>query len=96
VKPENGGYLPTEIKVKVLEGEPDVSDFAFRYQLPDGEWLHGVGGSGCDENYGGLFRRLVAGRTYTTTVVYDVPKVMTGDIVFVWPLLDVAATWKVG
>jgi hypothetical protein len=96
VKPKNGGYLPTEIRVKVLEGVPDVSDFDFRFQKPDGEWLDSVGGTGCDKNYGALFRRLVAGRTYSTTVVFDVPRAMKGDIVFVWPLRDVVGSWKVG
>jgi hypothetical protein len=96
VKPKNGGYLPTEVKVKVLQGVPDVSEYDFRFQEPDGTWLDTVGGSGCETNTGGLFRRLVAGRTYTTTVIFDVPKAMRGDIVFVWPLRDVAGSWKVG
>jgi hypothetical protein len=96
VKPKHGGYLPTEIRVKVLEGVPDVSDFDFRFQKPDGQWLDSVGGSGCDKDYGALFRRLTAGRTYSTTVVFDVPAAMKGDIVFVWPLRDVIGTWKVG
>jgi hypothetical protein len=96
VKPKNGGYLPAEVRVKVLQGVPDVSDFDFRFQKPDGAWLDSVGGSGCDDNYGALFRRLVAGRTYATTIVFDVPKAMKGDIVFVWPLRDVVGSWKVG
>jgi hypothetical protein len=96
VKPKKGGYLPTEVKVKVTEGVPDISDFDFRFQTPDGTWLDSVGGSGCEENYGGLFRKLSAGRTYSTTVIFDVPAAMKGDIVFVWPLQDVIGTWKVG
>jgi hypothetical protein len=96
VKPKIGGYLPTEVKVKVLQGVPDVSEYDFRFQEPDGNWLDSVGGSGCELNSGGLFRRLVAGRTYTTMVIFDVPKAMKGDIVFVWPLRDVAGSWKVG
>jgi hypothetical protein len=96
VKPKNGGYLPTEVRVKVLEGVPDVSEYDFRFQTPDGDWLNSVGGSACEGNNGGLFRRLVAGRTYTTMVIFDVPKAMKGEIVFVWPLRDVAGSWKVG
>jgi hypothetical protein len=97
VKPRNGGYLPTTVRVKVLDGVPDVSEFDFRFQKPDGEWLDSVGGSGCDTTGStGLFRRLTAGRTYTTTVIFDVPpRPLKGDIVFVWPLQDVAGTWKV-
>lgn len=97
VQPKNGGYLPTTIRVKVLEGVPDVSEFAFRFQKPDGEWLDSVGGTGCvTTGSTGLFRRLTAGRTYTTMVVFDVPKQpLTGDIVFVWPLEDVIGSWKV-
>jgi hypothetical protein len=96
VKPKNGGYLPTQIRVKVIEGVPEVSDFDFRFEKPNGQWLDSVGGSGCDANYGALFRRLTAGRTYSTTVVFDVPAAMKGQIVFVWPLRDVVASWKVG
>jgi hypothetical protein len=97
VKPHNGGYLPTTVRVKVLVGVPDVSEFDFRFQKPDGEWLDSVGGSGCETTATGLFRRLSAGRTYTTTVIFDVPKQpLKGDIVFVWPLEDVIGTWKVG
>jgi hypothetical protein len=96
VKPKNGGYLPTEVKVKVLEGVPDVTEYDFRFQKPDGEWLDSVGGSACETNTSGLFRRLTAGRTYTTTVIFDVPAAMRGDIVFVWPLRDVVGSWKVG
>jgi len=29
VKPKEGGYLTTQLKVKVLEGEPDISEYAF-------------------------------------------------------------------
>jgi hypothetical protein len=97
VKPSHGGYLPTTVKVKVLDGVPDVSEFDFRFQKPDGEWLDSVGGTGCESNASGLFRRLTAGRTYTTTVIFDVPKPpLKGDIIFVWPLQDVIGTWKVG
>jgi hypothetical protein len=96
VKPKNGGYLPTVVRVKVLEGVPDVSEFDFRFQKPDGAWLDSVGGSGCEDTAGGLFRRLTAGRTYSSTVIFDVPAAMKGEIVFVWPLRDVAGTWKVG
>jgi hypothetical protein len=98
VKPKKGGYLPTTVRVKVLDGVPDVSEFDFRFQRPDGEWLDSVGGSGCETTgVTGLFRRLTAGRTYVTTVVFDVPKQpLKGDIVFVWPLQDVIGSWKVG
>jgi len=98
VKPKNGGYLPATVRVKVLEGVPDVSEFDFRFQKPDGQWLDSVGGSGCETTGStGLFRRLTAGRTYVTTVVFDVPKQpLKGDIVFVWPLQDVIGSWKVG
>ncbi|MEV6843529.1 hypothetical protein [Actinoplanes sp. NPDC051411] len=98
VKPRNGGYLPATVRVKVLDGVPDVSEFDFRFQKPDGEWLDSVGGSGCETTGStGLFRRLTAGRTYVTTVVFDVPKQpLKGDIVFVWPLQDVIGSWKVG
>jgi hypothetical protein len=97
VKPKNGGYLPTTVRVKVLEGVPEVSEFAFRFEKPDGEWLDSVGGSGCETTgSSGLFRRLTAGRTYTTMVVFDVPKQpLKGNIVFVWPLEDVIGSWKV-
>jgi hypothetical protein len=98
VKPQKGGYLPTTVRVKVLDGVPDVSEFDFRFEKPDGEWLDSVGGSGCQEVTGstGLFRRLAAGRTYVTTVVFDVPRPpLKGDIVFVWPLEDVIGSWKV-
>jgi hypothetical protein len=96
VKPKHGGYLPTTVRVKVLDGVPDVSEFDFRFQKPDGEWLDSVGGSGCETTgSSGLFRRLNAGRTYVTTVVFDVPKPPKGDIVFVWPLQDVIGSWKV-
>jgi hypothetical protein len=97
VKPSRGGYLPTTVRVKVLEGVPDVSEFDFRFQKPDGEWLDSVGGTGCESSATGLFRRLTAGRTYVTTVIFDVPKPpLKGDIVFVWPLQDVIGDWKVG
>ena len=96
VKPKNGGYLPARITVKVLQGEPDVSEYAFRFQKPDGTWLPPVGGSGCETEYGSFARRLSAGRTYSVMVVYDIPRTRKGDIVFVWPLLDVAASWHVG
>ena len=46
-------------------------------------------------DYGGFVRRLSAGRTYSSTVVFDIPSTK-GDIVFVYPLLDVAASWKIG
>ena len=91
-KPENGGYLPTELRVKVLAGEPDVTDYAFRFQQRDGTWLNSAYGSNCDKDYGAFVRRLVAGRTYRTTIVFDVPDTR-GDIVFVYPTIDVAATW---
>ncbi|MEV4639271.1 hypothetical protein AB0J80_18145 [Actinoplanes sp. NPDC049548] len=95
VKPEEGGYLPVKLTLKVLQGEPEVSEYAFRFQKPDGDWLPSVGGSGCDgRDYGGFFRRLSAGRTYTSSVVFDVPSAK-GDIVFVYPLMDVVAAWKV-
>jgi hypothetical protein len=98
VKPARGGYLPTTVRVKVLVGVPDVSEFDFRFQKPDGEWLDSVGGTGCETTGStGLFRRLSAGRTYVTTVIFDVPKQpLKGDIVFVWPLQDVIGSWKVG
>jgi hypothetical protein len=96
VRPKNGGYLPARITVKVLQGEPDVSEYAFRFQKPDGAWLPPVGGSGCETEYGTFSRRLSAGRTYSTMVVYDIPRARKGDIVFVWPLVDVAASWHVG
>jgi hypothetical protein len=96
VKPKNGGYLPTRITVKVLQGEPNVSEYAFRFQKPDGTWLPPVGGSGCETEYGTFTRRLSAGRTYSVMVVYDIPRARKGDIVFVWPLVDVAASWHVG
>lgn len=87
-----GRYLPTELRIKVLAGEPDVSGYDFRFQQPDGTWLNTAYGSNCEKDYGALTRRLVAGRTYTTTVVYDVPE-LEGGIVFVYPTIDVAATW---
>ncbi len=94
VKPKNGGYLPVKLTLKVLEGEPEVSEFSFRYQTDDGEWLNSVGGSGCDgDDHLGFFRRQSVGRTYTSTVVFDVPR-RAGEIVFVYPLLDVAAEWQ--
>jgi hypothetical protein len=94
-KPKNGAYLPTELRVKVLSGEPEVSDFAFRFQEPDGTRLHSAYGSNCEKDYGAFVRRLVAGRTYKTTVVFDVPSAK-GDIVFVYPTIDVIATWHLG
>jgi hypothetical protein len=94
-KPKNGAYLPTELRVKVLSGEPDVSDYAFRFQRPDGTRLNSVYGSSCEKDYGAFVRRLVAGRTYKTTVVFDVPSTK-GDIVFVYPTIDVIATWHLG
>ena len=94
-KPENGGYLPTELRVKVLAGEPEVTDYAFRFQQRDGTWLNSAYGSNCDKNYGAFVRRLVAGRTYKTTIVFDVPNTK-GDIVFVYPTIDVIATWHLG
>jgi hypothetical protein len=94
-KPKNGAYLPTELRVKVLAGEPDVSDYAFRFQRPDGTRLNSVYGSSCEKDYGAFVRRLVAGRTYRTTVVFDVPNTR-GDIVFVYPTIDVIATWHLG
>jgi hypothetical protein len=94
-KPKNGRYLPTELRVKVLSGEPQVSDFAFRFQEPDGTRLNSTYGSSCEKDYGAFVRRLVAGRTYRTTIVFDV-KNTKGDIVFVWPTIDVIATWHLG
>ncbi len=94
-KPENGGYLPTELRVKVLSGEPDVTDYAFRFQQPDGTRLNSAYGSSCEKDYGAFVRRLVAGRTYKTTVVFDVPNAK-GDIVFVYPTIDVIASWHLG
>jgi len=98
VKPSRGGYLPTTIRVKVLDGVPDISEFDFRFQTPDGQWLDSVGGSGCvTTGATGLFRRLDAGRTYVTMDIFDVPKPpLKGEIVFVWPLQDVLGSWKVG
>jgi hypothetical protein len=96
VKPEHGGYLPVEVSVKVLRGEPDISDYDFRFQDPEENWLDSVGGSGCDDNYGAFVRRLVAGRTYTKKNVYDVPNTK-GEIALVWPSpLDASALWHVG
>lgn len=95
VKAENGGFLPTELTVQVLEGEPEVTDYDFRFQQPDGTWLNAVGGSGCDKGYGSFVRRLVAGRTYRSTIVYDVPNTR-GDVVFVYPRTDPLAVWRVG
>lgn len=94
-KPEHGGYLPTQVQVKVLSGEPEVSDYAFRFQQPDGTWLNSGYGSSCEKDYGAFVRRLVAGRTYRTTIVFDVPNA-TGEIVFVYPTIDVIATWGLG
>jgi len=94
-KPEHGGYLPTQLQVKVLSGEPEVSDYAFRFQQPDGTWLNSGYGSSCEKDYGAFVRRLVAGRTYRTTIVFDVPNAV-GDIVFVYPTIDVIATWHLG
>ncbi|MFI7541635.1 hypothetical protein [Actinoplanes sp. NPDC049599] len=94
-KPEHGAYLPTELRVKVLAGEPDVSDYAFRFQQPDGTRFNSVYGSSCEKNYGAFVRRLVAGRTYRTTIVFDVPNA-GGDIIFVYPTIDVIATWHLG
>ncbi|MET0495176.1 MAG: hypothetical protein ABW000_18805 [Actinoplanes sp.] len=95
VPAENGGYLPTELTVKVLEGEPEVTDYDFRFQQPDGTWLNAVGGSACDKGYASFVRRLVAGRTYRSTIVYDVPNTK-GDVVFVYPRTDALASWRVG
>ena len=95
LKPKNGAYLPTELQVKVLSGEPEVSDYSFRFQKPDGTRLNSAYGSGCDKDYGAFVRRLVAGRTYRTTIVFDVPNTK-GDIVFVYPTIDVIATWHLG
>ncbi|WP_305786285.1 hypothetical protein [Symbioplanes lichenis] len=93
VKPANGGYLPVKLTLKVLEGEPEVSEYSFRFQNADGKWLNSVGGSGCDvDDYLGFFRRQSVGRTYTSTVVFDVAA-RKGEIVYV-PLMDVAAEWK--
>ncbi|WP_125809516.1 hypothetical protein [Actinoplanes sp. ATCC 53533] len=94
-KPEHGGYLPTQLQVKVLSGEPDVSDYAFRFQQADGTRFNSVYGSSCEKDYGAFVRRLVAGRTYRTTVVFDVPNA-SGDIIFVYPTIDVLATWHLG
>jgi hypothetical protein len=94
-KKPKGSYLPAELRVKVLAGEPDVSDFAFRFQRPDGTRLNSAYGSNCEKDYGAFVRRLVAGRTYRTTVIFDVPSTK-GDIVFVWPTIDVIATWHLG
>ena len=94
-KKPKGSYLPTELRVKVLAGEPDVSEYAFRFQQRDGTRLNSVYGSNCEKDYGALVRRLVAGRTYRTTIVFDVPSTK-GDIVFVWPTIDVIATWHLG
>jgi hypothetical protein len=96
VKPAEGGYLPVKLKVRVLEGEPTISEFDFKFEAPDGSWLPSVGGSGCEgRDYGGFLRHLSAGRSYTSSVVYDVPG-KKGDIVFVYPIMDVVASWKVG
>ena len=81
--------------MKVLSGEPEVSDYSFRFQKPDGTRLNSAYGSGCDKDYGAFVRRLVAGRTYRTTIVFDVPNTK-GDIVFVYPTIDVIATWHLG
>jgi hypothetical protein len=96
VKAKKGGYLPVKLTLRVLEGEPQVSEYSFRFQEADGTWLDSVGGSGCDgDDYLGFFRRQSVGRTYTSTVIYDVPS-RKGDIVFVYPLMDVAAEWRLG
>ena len=95
VKPKLGGYLPVDVTIKVLQGEPDISPFAFKFQQPDGTWLDAVGGSGCDDNFGALVRRLVAGRTYRATLVFGTPNTK-GEIVLAWPLTDVVAAWRVG
>ena len=95
VKPELGGYLPAEMTIKVLQGEPEISPFDFKFQQPDGTWLDSVGGSGCDKDFGALVRRLVAGRTYRTTLVFGTPNTK-GDIVFTWPTFEVVAAWRVG
>jgi hypothetical protein len=94
-KPKKGAYLPTELRVKVLSGEPEVSEYAFRFQQRDGTRLNSVYGSSCEKDYGAFVRRLVAGRTYKTTIVFDVPNTK-GDIVFVYPTIDVIATWHLG
>jgi hypothetical protein len=96
-KPERGGFLMVQLKLKVLEGEPDVSEFAFRFQEPDGSWLPSAYGGSCipPDEYSAFFRRLSAGRTYTSSILFDVPS-KKGDIVFVYPLKDVAASWKMG
>ncbi|WP_212997509.1 hypothetical protein [Winogradskya consettensis] len=96
-KPERGGFLMVQLKLKVLEGEPDVSEFAFRFQEPDGSWLPSAYGGSCipPDEYSAFFRRLSAGRTYTSSILFDVPS-KKGDIVFVYPLKDAAASWKMG
>lgn len=94
-KPENGGYLPTQLQVKVLSGEPEVSDYSFRFQRADGTRFTSAYGSSCEKDYGAFVRRLVAGRTYRTTVVFDAPSA-SGDIVFVYPAIDVIAAWHLG
>lgn len=94
VKPELGGYLPAELTVKVLQGEPDVSEYDFRVQQADGSWLPSVGGSACEKGYGSFVRRLSAGRTYRSTIVFDVPDTK-GDIVFQYPLIDIIASWNI-
>ncbi|AGL14745.1 hypothetical protein [Actinoplanes sp. N902-109] len=96
VKPREGGYLPVKLKVKVMEGEPTISEYDFKFEEPDGSWLPSVGGSGCDgKDYGGFLRHLSAGRSYSSSVVFDVPG-KKGDIVFVYPIMDVVASWKIG
>lgn len=94
VHPKHGGYLPAVITVKVLAGEPDVGVFNFRFERPDGTWLDTVGGSGCDENLTSLMHRVVAGRTYRATAVFDLPADLKGNVIFSYPYLDVAAQWK--
>ena len=94
VHPKRGGYLPTVITIKVLAGEPDVSVASFRFERPDGTWLDTVGGSGCDENLISLMHRVVAGRTYRATAVFDLPADLKGNVILSYPYLDVAAQWK--
>jgi hypothetical protein len=94
VHPKHGGYLPAKITVKVLSGEPDVGVFNFRFERPDGSWLDTVGGSGCDDSLTSLMHRMVAGRTYRATAVFDLPADLKGNVIFSYPYLDVAAQWK--
>ncbi|MGX6602070.1 hypothetical protein ACWKSP_08050 [Micromonosporaceae bacterium Da 78-11] len=95
VKAKYGGYLPTEITLKVISGEPEVNIFDFRFERPDGTLLDTVGGSGCEKNAILLMRRVVAGRTYKVTAVFDVPADLKGHVDFSYPYLDSAAQWKV-